>query len=243
MSGRRRRCVTNLNHTLQSAKHSLSIPHPLFLSQRGVLGGIAEHTSDVIYLCEAAGYNVVLVESVGLGQSEVDIDSAVDVLLVLVPPGGGDGLQASKKGIMEAADLVVVNKADGALLATAKNTKADYSAAMSFIRRKNPLWQPAVLLVSAQTGAGLDDVEAQLTSFYDTMTRGGALQQKRLKQAEHWAWGQFRRLVVHWAEGDSAARARAQELLPQLAAGTCTPRAAAAQMLSALKRACVEHKG
>jgi len=201
-----------------------------------VLGGIAEHTADVIFLCEAAGFNIVFVESVGLGQSEVDIDSAVDVVLVLVPPGGGDGLQASKKGIMEAADLVIVNKADGALLNTAKHTKADYSAAMGFIRRKHVQWQPSVQLVSAQTGAGLDDIEAQLTAFYTAMTAGNnALMQKRLRQAEYWTWGQFRRLVVQWAEGRPQAREAVEAAKPALVAGLCTPRAVAAKMLESIR--------
>ena len=153
---------------------------------RGVLGGIAEHTADVISLCECAGYDVVIVESVGLGQSEVcsalccagshllcpvnhiltvhtpilpfhvlmkvDIDQAVDLLLVIVPPGGGDSLQATKKGIMEAADLVAVNKADGSLAIQAKHTRADYSGSMAFIRPKHPLWKPEVLLMSSRTG-------------------------------------------------------------------------------------------
>ncbi len=87
---------------------------------------------------------MVIVESVGLGQSEVDIDQAVDMLIVLIPPGGGDGLQATKKGIMEAADLLLVNKADGTLLTQAKHTKADYSGAMSFIRQKHPQWRASV---------------------------------------------------------------------------------------------------
>ena len=116
----------------------------------GVLGGIAEHTNDVITLCEAAGYDVVIVESVGLGQSEVDIDQAVDMLCVLIPPGGGDGLQASKKGIMEAADLLLVNKADGTLLTQAKHTKSDYSGAMSFIRQKHAAWKASVHLLSSK---------------------------------------------------------------------------------------------
>ena len=114
---------------------------------RGVLGGIAEYTSDIILLCEAAKYDVIIVESVGLGQSEVDIDKVVDILLLVIPPGAGDSLQASKKGIMEAADIIVVNKADGEQLPMAQKTKADYAGAMHFIRQKNKDWITPVLMV------------------------------------------------------------------------------------------------
>lgn len=82
---------------------------------RGTLGGVAQHTNDIVLLCEAAGYDIILVESVGLGQSEIVIDDTVDMVMLLVPPAGGDELQGSKKGIMEIADIIVVNKADGAL--------------------------------------------------------------------------------------------------------------------------------
>ena len=202
---------------------------------RGVLGGIAEHTSEVIYLCESAGFNLVFVESVGLGQSEVDIDIAVDMLLVLVPPGGGDGLQASKKGIMEAADLVVINKADGHLLVPAKHTKADYSAAMSFIRRKHPSWQPMVVMVSSVSGQGLKDVEAHIEQFRATMTASGALQQKRAHQSIDWMRRQFRRRLVSMVEGREATRRLYGDLEEALATGKTTPRAAASKLLSTLK--------
>lgn len=198
---------------------------------RGVLGGIAEHTSEVIYLCEAAGFNVVFVESVGLGQSEVDIDIAVDLLLVLVPPGGGDSLQASKKGIMEAADLVIINKADGHLLVPAKHTKADYSSAISFIRRKHPSWQPLVLMVSSLSGQGLEDVEAQIEHFRTTMTSSGALQQKRAHQSIDWMRRQFRRRLVVMAEGREETQRLAASLESDLRDGKTTPRAAATRLL------------
>ena len=150
---------------------------------RGVLGGIAEHTCDVISLCESAGYDVVIVESVGLGQSEVDIDTDVDMLLMVVPPGGGDGLQASKKGIMEAADMVAVNKADGDLLAQAKHTRADYAGSMAFIRQKHPNWRPEVLMMSARTGKGLQTLENKLATFHHDMMAQGTLQVRKPLQS------------------------------------------------------------
>jgi LAO/AO transport system kinase len=203
---------------------------------RGVLGGIAEHTSDVITLCECAGYDVIIVESVGLGQSEVDIDYAVDMLLMVVPPGGGDGLQASKKGIMEAADLVAVNKADGSLALQAKHTQADYSGSMSFIRQKHPSWQAKVLLMSARSGLGLDEVEGALAAFHKIMSGGGALQSKRQRQGVHWMWGTYHRDLVSHAAGQSAVQALSKRLVKDMAVGRITPRAAANELMGVTLR-------
>jgi LAO/AO transport system kinase len=111
---------------------------------RGTLGGVAQHTNDIVLLCEAGGYDIILVESVGLGQSEIIIDDTVDMVVLLVPPAGGDELQGHKKGIMEIADLVIVNKADGALKSTAKHTAVDYMHGLQLLRPKDPDWQPKV---------------------------------------------------------------------------------------------------
>ena len=127
-----------------------------------------------------------IVESVGLGQSEIDIDQAVDLLLLIVPPGGGDGLQASKKGIMEAADIILVNKADGDLMPLAQSTKADYSSALHFVRRKNENWGGEVFLMSAKSGFGVDKVLDAIGRFRDKMTGNGALATKRVFQQRHW---------------------------------------------------------
>lgn len=202
----------------------------------GVLGGIAEHTNDVISLCEAANFDVVIVESVGLGQSEVDIDQAVDMLLVMVPPGGGDGLQASKKGIIEAADLILINKADGTLLAQAKHTKADYSGAMAFVRRKHEDWKPPVLMISSKEGRGLDQVIGEIGDFHAIMTANQALPNKRLTQAVHWMWGSFRREVVKEAEGDLRVKAKAALVEADLALGRIRPRSAARALLKERER-------
>ena len=202
---------------------------------RGVLGGIAEHTADVITLCECAGYDVVIVESVGLGQSEVDIDHAVDLLLMIVPPGGGDGLQAQKKGIMEAADMIAINKADGSLALQAKHTRADYSGSMAFVRQKHPHWKPAVLMMSARTGLGLDELEGKLAQFHGIMSECGGLEAKRMKQAIHWMWSQYRRDIVRYWEDKQFVQDKAAVLRQELAAGRITPRAAAGKLMEITK--------
>lgn len=201
----------------------------------GVLGGIAEHTSDVITLCEAASYDTVIIESVGIGQSEVDIDRAVDMLILIIPPGGGDGLQASKKGIMEAADLVLVNKADGNLLAAARSTKSDYASSIQFIRQKHRDWRCKALLVSAATGLGMDTVEEEIAAYHAIQCDNGELLRRRSEQAVHWMWGQLRRQAVELVEGDQAVQQRAGGLLSEVGAGRLTPRAAAADLLRVFK--------
>jgi len=198
---------------------------------RGVLGGIAEHTADVISLCESSGYNVVIVESVGLGQSEVDIDSAVDMLLIIVPPGSGDSLQASKKGIVEAADLIIVNKADGNLLAAAKHTKADYAGALAFVRRKHPAWQASCLLASSRTGEGLEAVEAQIKAFFKIMRANNSLYEKRRHQSTRWMWAQLHRLLINQIEASPAVHDKAQEYARVLERSETTPRSAATKLV------------
>lgn len=198
---------------------------------RGVLGGIAEHTSDVILLCEAAGFDTVIVESVGLGQSEVDIDAAVDMLILIVPPGGGDSLQASKKGIMEAADLILVNKADGDLLGPANHTKADYSGAMQFIRRKHSPWQAPVLMMSAATGFNLDKVEETIADFQMKLNAEGLIAAKRSQQRRFWAMGQLRRGLFAKCEALPGLQEHIAEIMRQLDRGQHAPRTAALAML------------
>lgn len=202
---------------------------------RGVLGGIAEHTADVISLCEYAEFNVVIVESVGLGQSEVDIDGAVDMLLLVVPPTAGDSLQAAKKGIMEAADMIIVNKADGELLNAAKHTKADYGGALQFIRLKHESWIPKAMMMSAHSGYNLDKVYDEIQNFHSMMVANGGLEEKRVKQTRQWAEGQYKRMVIGRLENDSTFKENMAMMDTKLINGSMTPRAAAAALVSSIK--------
>lgn len=182
-----------------------------------------------------AGYNVVIVESVGLGQSEVDIDSAVDMLILLVPPGGGDSLQASKKGIMEAADLVIVNKADGSLLDSAKHTKADYSGTMQFIRQKNHDWRSKVLMISAATGFNMELVDQEISNFQNIMIKNQCLWTKRTTQAKHWMRDHFRRLVLSEAERNPKYPSLFAQTNKELEQRATPPRVAAKALFRDLK--------
>lgn len=198
---------------------------------RGVLGGIAEHTSDVVFLCESTGYDVIIVESVGLGQSEIAIERAVDMTLLLVPPGGGDDLQASKKGIMEAADVVIVNKADGALMAQAKHTKADYSGQLKFVRPKSSHWTCKALLMSNHSALGFDKVTATLEEFRMTMSEVGQLARARAAQSEHWMWVQLQRDVMRSLDSDAGVARQARVLRGRVGSGVMSSRVAARQLL------------
>lgn len=197
---------------------------------RCTLGGIAEHTADVVSLCESGGYDTVIVESVGLGQSEIELDQAVDIFILLLPPGAGDDLQASKKGVMEFADLVVVNKADGPLLPLAKATKNDYTYSVRMIRRKCIEWDPKVLMISARTGDGMDDFIKTIKEFGDVMSRKNRLNEKRGKQSIYWMWAHFQKLIIDSLHKDSYLQGRTEKLKLQLVAQTTAPRVAAATL-------------
>lgn len=194
---------------------------------RGALGGVAEHTNDVVLLCECAGYDVVLVESVGLGQSEVAIDSTVDMLFLVVPPAGGDELQGVKKGIMEVADLIVVNKADGDLEGPARHAAAEFRRAIQFLRRKHEAWEVPVKRCSALTKVGVAEVWQEALRFRAQFGgRGGLLEQRRGHQSSQWMWSQLEAQLIARARAHAGVQGRARALHDTLAAGLLTPRRA-----------------
>jgi LAO/AO transport system kinase len=204
---------------------------------RGALGGLAQHSNDVILLCEGAGFSTVFVETVGLGQSEVAIDECVDMLWLVVPPGGGDELQGVKKGIVELADMIVVNKADGDLLPSAKKGAAEYIRALQLVRPKHigSSWRPPVLLCSAHTGFGISDVWQKALEFEEQNVN--SLLHRRGKQASQWMWAGFEALLIESARerrGEVGRMARALE--DRLARGLSSPRKGAEDLLAAFFR-------
>lgn len=202
---------------------------------RGVLGGLAAYTSDVVSLCQSAGYELVIVETVGLGQSEVEIAESVDMLVLIVPPGGGDELQGVKKGIVEVADMLVVNKADGSLLPVARRTAADYRGALNFLRERIRGWKkPPVLLASAHTGEGVSTVWKEICRYRDVMLTNGELDAKRRRQSRYWMWRNVRELLSAKTKEDPALQEMAIRMERALDRGTLTPRVAASKLLHAL---------
>lgn len=160
------------------------------------LGGVARRTGEAIVLCEAAGFDVILVETVGVGQSEIEVSNITDLLLLLVAPGGGDDLQGIKRGVMELADVVVVNKADGDLLPAARRTAADYANALHLLRPKFADHPTLTLMASGQSGEGLDTVWAEIESFHDSLTVTGRLEQIRSEQAVRAMWEAVRHGLI-----------------------------------------------
>ena len=154
----------------------------------GSLGGVAHRTREVMLLCEAAGFDVVLIETVGIGQSEVAVASMVDFFLVLLLPAGGDGLQGIKKGVVELADALVVNKADGEMAAIAERTRQDYAGALSLLRRAVDGWQPPALTASATEGRGIAEVWQIILAHRAVLERTGLLARRRREQARAWLW-------------------------------------------------------
>ena len=154
-------------------------------ASRSTLGGVAEATRAAILLCEGAGYDVVVVETVGVGQSETAVADMTDIFVLLLAPAGGDELQGVKRGIMELADLLVVNKADGALRDTAMGTVADYTNALRLMRPPDglPPGYPKVLAVSAEEGRGIDTVWTALSEIHASQSASGYLAQHRADQA------------------------------------------------------------
>jgi LAO/AO transport system kinase len=154
---------------------------------RGSLGGVAHRTREAMLVCEAAGYDVVIVETVGIGQSEVTVAAMVDFFLVLLMPGGGDELQGIKRGVIELADVLVVNKADGDSLASAERTAADYASALQLIR-PHSAWTPRALRSSALTGDGMAEVRDAIFEHRDRLRESGELEARRRDQARSWMW-------------------------------------------------------
>ena len=152
----------------------------------GVLGGVARRTREAILLCEAAGYDVVLVESVGVGQSEAELASLVDTLCLLLVPGTGDELQGIKRGIMETADVIAVNKADGDRVNLAKRARGDFRQAIRMLPDSTPGWDTPVLVVSALEATGIADLWEAIDAHQDLLEKSGLLRQRRLDQQKTW---------------------------------------------------------
>ncbi|MDO5611651.1 MAG: methylmalonyl Co-A mutase-associated GTPase MeaB [Paracoccus sp. (in: a-proteobacteria)] len=203
---------------------------------RAELGGVARRTRETIRLCEAAGFDAVLVETVGVGQSETLVAEMTDLFVLLLAPAGGDELQGVKRGIMEIADLILVNKADGDLLATARRTVADYTGALRLMRRRpgDPEGFPRAMPVSATTGEGLDAAWQAMQELGGWRRDQGWFDRRRAEQARGWFLAELRAGLL--AQLDTpAARAELTRLGDAVATGDLPPVTAAAQMLAQLR--------
>lgn len=204
---------------------------------RSELGGVARRSREAVALCEAAGFDVILIETVGVGQSETMVAQLCDVFLLLLAPAGGDELQGVKRGIMEMADLLLINKADGALLAPATRTLADYAGALRLLRRRpqDPPDYPQALTVSALENRGLDEAWAAIRRLADWRRAQGHWQATRAEQARHWFTEEVRQGLLA-ALTREPALGLMQGLGDQVARGAQSPEAAAAELLRLLGR-------
>ena len=197
----------------------------------GHLGGVARRTREAMLLCEAAGFDVVIVETIGVGQSEVAVADMVDLFALLVSPGGGDELQGIKRGIMELADLVVVNKADGDLAAAAGRTRADYAGAVHLLRPKWHSWATEVMACSALTSSGITDVWDAVTRFVEAVESSGELRNARSQQATAWLWSEISDTLIDRFRADPVVSSMLEEAEAAVASGRRTPTRAARQLL------------
>jgi LAO/AO transport system kinase len=199
------------------------------------LGGVARHTREAGLLCEAAGFDAVFIETIGVGQSEVAVAEMVDLFLLLVAPGGGDELQGIKRGIMELADLVVVNKADGDLAAAAGRTAADYRNAVHLLRPKWRAWTTEVLTCSAIEQRGIAEVWDAVARFEQAMAVSHELAALRAQQASSWLWAELRDGLLDELRTDPAVQDVLAGVEREVVAGTTTPSTGARTVLRALR--------
>jgi LAO/AO transport system kinase len=199
----------------------------------GTLGGVARRTREAMLLCEAAGFDVVLVETVGVGQSEIAVANLTDVFVLLMAPAGGDELQGVKRGIMELADLLVVNKADGALLPIANATLADYSSALRLLRPRTTAWTPCALTVSALIRTGIDELWQRIEEYRDAMQSSGHWEARRLEQNSTWLWDELQERVIDAFRSDTAVSAALHAAESDVRSGRRSPGAAAAALIEA----------
>jgi len=166
---------------------------------RGHLGGVTRNTNEAILLVEAGGYDVVLVETVGVGQSEYEVRDMVDMFCLLLPPAGGDELQGIKRGIVEQSDLIVVNKCDGDLKPAARRVAYEYLSALKYLRSASPHWRPEVRLCSSLEGDGVGEVWQVMAEFRQKMEESGELEARRRRQHLRWMWSYVEERLVRMA--------------------------------------------
>ena len=199
-------------------------------------GGVARRTRETMLLCEAAGYNVVLVETVGVGQGETAVADMVDFFLVLVLPGAGDELQGIKKGVFELADALVVNKADGDGEHRAKVALADLKSALRYLPRKRAIWQPRCLAASGLTGLGIDELWTMIDEHRQLLESTGELASLRAAQQSTWMWTLIRERLEDAFRQHPDVAATLPRLEQAVKAGTTTSSAAADELLAIFSR-------
>jgi LAO/AO transport system kinase len=200
----------------------------------GTLGGVAAKTRETMLLCEAAGFDVVLVETVGIGQSETTVADMTDFFLALMLPGAGDELQGIKKGLVELADMIAINKADGDNIKRATTAAAEYRAALHILNPRSPNWTPPVLTYSALTGNGVAELWEQVLSHRERTTSSGEHAQIRREQQVKWMWSMLEDRVFARLRSDASIRSRLPAIEAAVAEGRLAPTLAVEELAAML---------
>ncbi len=202
----------------------------------GTLGGVARKTRETMLVCEAAGFDVIIVETVGVGQSEITVSSMVDFFLVLMLAGAGDELQGIKKGVLELADAIAINKADGDNIEKAERAQKDYVTALHLLRPASPNWSPPVLTCSAREMTGIAEIWAVVLKHRDILAESCEMEKNRRSQSLAWMWSLVEEGLKDRFHQHPEVRVRLPQLARQVENGRLSPTAAACQLLFLLDK-------
>ncbi len=197
----------------------------------GTLGGVARKTREAMLVCEAAGFDVIVVETVGVGQSETTVASMVDFFLVLMLAGAGDELQGIKKGVLELADAVVINKADQDNVKKAERARKEYENALHILRPASPVWSPPVMTCSAVEANGIAQIWSTVTSHRKKLIASGEIEKRRKKQAVEWMWSLVDEGLKYRFYKDRRVQKELPEITQDVNNGKMTPTSAANRLL------------
>ena len=200
----------------------------------GTLGGVARATRESMILCEAAGYDIVLIETVGVGQSETTVADMVDFFLALMLPGAGDELQGIKKGLLEIADMIVVNKADGSTKNAAERAASEYRRALHILKPVSPTWMPPARTCSAINGDGLADIWKDIEHHRELLKTSGEFDEKRKQQRVRWMWSMIQDRLLLEIEQNKSLQNIARALEAQVMEDQITPGLAASKVVAAI---------
>jgi LAO/AO transport system kinase len=201
----------------------------------GTLGGVAAKTREAMLLCEAAGFDVVLVETVGIGQSETAVCDMTDFFLALMLPGAGDELQGIKKGLVELADMIAINKADGDNIKRANHAAAEYRSALHLLSPRSEHWHPPVVTYSALTGAGIDTMWQKILDHRKRMSDSGDFAARRRQQQVKWMWSMLEQSMTARLRSEASIRAKVKRIETEVADGRIAPALAAERIAGMLR--------
>ncbi|MCB1667608.1 MAG: methylmalonyl Co-A mutase-associated GTPase MeaB [Pseudomonadales bacterium] len=200
------------------------------------LGGVTRRTRETLLLCEAAGFDVVIVETVGVGQSETAVAEMTDMFLLLLLPGGGDELQGIKRGIMELADLILVNKSDGDQQAAANRTVSDYAMALHFLHPRSKNWKARVLACSALREEGIGEIWDTVEEYRQALSAAGEIDSRRAAQSRAWMWSETADCLLTDLKEHRQVKALVAQLEADVTAGRLPPTVAAQKLINAFKQ-------